>query len=391
MSFDWTTLRSLATMTDRIGVLSLYATADPHDETAQPAWRAQVRTDLKRLREQARQSGDRDYHAAVCTRLDELDNDVEALLDSRLTGLGRALFATIGDGRVERFTLQVPLTTQVMLAPTAQLRPLVTAWTAAGPAGAVAVSADEVHIVDMRLGTATDVAVITPPDDPADRRELTGKGYAAHHSSAPHHDLFEQRAADRLLRHLHALGGEIAGYAKDYDWECIAITGEAKYAHAVADGVPASLTATVVTVPHTVPDRSTHKLATMVTPAVERARADRLLRLAERVRDASLSANGEGGACGLTPTLAALQERRVAHLLLSADGTWTGRRAPDGTLTSDTEVPTGIDPASLVPEPRLDECMIALAIRDGAAVSVLDSAAAKPLADHDGIGALLRW
>ena len=395
VSFDWTMLRSLATMTDRIGVLSLYATADPHDESAQPAWRARVRTELKRLREQARQSGSRNYHAAVCSRLDALGNDVEALLDSRTTGLGRALFAPVSNGHVEWFTLQVPLTDHVALAPTAQLRPLVSAWSTAGPAGAVAVSADEVHIVDLRLGAAAEVATIAHPDDLADRRELTGKGHATvsttHHSSTSHHDLFEQRAEDRLLRYLHTLGGEIADHAGNCGWECIAITGEAKYAHAVAAGLPSTMGATVVTLPHTVAGHTAHKLATTVTSAVKEARAERLLRLSERVQDASFSTNNEAGACGLAPTLAALHEGRVAHLLLAADHTWTGRRAPDGTLTTETDVPQGIDPAGLVPEPRLDERMIELAIREGAAVSVLDAMAAAPLADNDGVGALLRW
>ncbi|HEX5997535.1 MAG TPA: VLRF1 family aeRF1-type release factor [Jiangellales bacterium] len=394
MSFDWTTLRSLATLTDRIGVLSLYATADPHDESPQPAWRARVRTELKRLREAARQRGPREYYAAVSSRLDALNDDLEVLLDSRTTGLGRALFAPISNGQVEWFTLQVPLTDHVALAPTAQLRPLVAAWSAAGPAGAVAVSADEAHIVDLRLGIATEVAKIPHPDDFADRRELTGRGHAtmttSYHSSASHHDLFEQREEDRLLRYLHTLGGEIADEARKHRWECIVITGEAKYVNAVTGGLPSGLATAVVTLPHTVAGHATHKLAAAVRPSVTASRAERHLRLAERACDAALSTS-EAGSCGLAPTLAAVQEGRVAHLLLAADRTWTGMRAPDGTLTSETDVPPGVDPDTLVPEPRLDERMIELAIRDGAEVSILDSQAAAPLADHDGIGALLRW
>jgi hypothetical protein len=353
-----------------------------------------VRTELKRLRENARQRGPREYYAAVSSRLDALNNDVEALLDSRTTGLGRALFAAISNGQVERLTLQVPLTDHVTLAPTAQLRPLVSAWSAAGPAGAVAVSADEAHLVDLRLGMATEVATIAHPDDLADRRELTGRGHATvtttYHSSASHHDLFEQRAEDRLLRYLHSLGGEIADHAKNHRWECIVITGEAKYVNAVVGGLPSNLAATVIALPHTVAGHAPHKLAAAVQPAVEASRAERHLRLAERIRDAALSTS-EAGSCGLAPTLAALQEGRVAHLLLAADRSWTGMRAPDGTLTSETDVPPGVDPDTLVAEPGLDERMIELAIRDGAEVSILDSEAAAPLADHDGIGALLRW
>jgi hypothetical protein len=241
---------------------------------------------------------------------------------------------------------------------------------------------------------ATEVATIAHPDDLADRRELTGRGHATvtttYHSSASHHDLFEQRAEDRLLRYLHSLGGEIADHAKNHRWECIVITGEAKYVNAVVGGLPSNLAATVIALPHTVAGHAPHKLAAAVQPAVEASRAERHLRLAERIRDAALSTS-EAGSCGLAPTLAALQEGRVAHLLLAADRSWTGMRAPDGTLTSETDVPPGVDPDTLVAEPGLDERMIELAIRDGAEVSILDSEAAAPLADHDGIGALLRW
>lgn len=394
MSLDWTTLRALAEMTDRIGVLSLYVTADPRDESSRPAWRVRARNELKRLREHTRQSGPRDLHAAVTSRLDELDGDVETLLDSRTRGLGRALFAPIGNGRAELITVQVPLIDHVSLGPTAELRPLVTAWSAAGPVGAVAVSIDEVRVIDMRFGVAEEIANIPHPEEYADRRELTGKGHASvttYHSSASHQDLFEQREEDRLLRYLHTLGDRIAGSAKDLGWACVALTGEVKYVQAVADGLPAGLTADVVKLPHTVSGLTPSKLAGVVEPALAEARAKRCLGLAQRARDAAFSANIEAGACGLAPTLGALQEGRVSHLLLAEDGEWRGNRAPDGTLVTEFDVPPGVTADQLTPEPRLDERMIELAFREGADITVLGSTTAAPLADTDGIGAILRW
>jgi hypothetical protein len=393
MSLEWTTLRGLAEMTDKIGVLSLYATADPHDESSQPAWRLRARTELKKLREQVKKTSPRDVSAAVNARLDSLDQDVEMMLDSRTQGLGRALFAAVSNGRVERFTLQVPMADHVELASTAQLRPLVTAWSAAAPVGCVAVGADEVRVLDLRLGQVREVETIPHPEDVADRRELTGKAHATvsttFHSSASHHDLFDRREEDRLLRYLHSLGPVVAKYAKHQAWECVVVTGETKYASALTDAVPAGMDATLTRLPHTVTGLTPPKLASVVAPAVKEARAARNLDFARRAVDAALSANGEGGACGLRATLAALHEGRVAHLLMARDGSWTGSRGPDGTLYSEFDVPADSD--ELTPEPRLDERMIEMAFREGADVTILDETAVAPLADQEGIGAILRW
>jgi hypothetical protein len=382
-------------MNDDIGVLSLYATADPHDEGTQPAWRARVRTDLKRLREQLRKSSPKADFAAITSRLDALDQDVETMLDARTPGRGRAMFAAISNGHVEQLTVQVPLSDHVELASTASLRPLVTALSTAGPSGCVAVGADEVRVVDIRLGVATDVATIPHPEDVADRRELKGKGHATatttHHSSASHHDLFDRREEWRLTHYLHTIGPRIAEYVQDLGWECVAIAGEPKYVHAVVEAVPAQLTTDVIKLPHTVTAKSASKLAAVVADALAESRSARNLQLAERVRDAAMSTLSEAGSCGLATTLAALQEGRVAHLLLTHDGTWSGNRAPDGRLVTEYETPTGVDPSDLTPEPRLDERMIDMAIREGAHVTVLNDAAAEPLAGTEGIGALLRW
>lgn len=395
VSLDWTTLRGLAEMNDDIGVLSLYATADPQDERSQPAWRARIRTDLKRLRDQLRKSSTRERFAAIRARLDELDQDVETMLDARQSGRGRAMFAAIGNGHVERLTVQMPLCDQVELASGASLRPLVTAWSAAPPAGCVAVAAHEVRIVDMRLGSVAEVATIAHPEDVADRRELTGKGHATatttHHSSASHHDLFDKRAEERLIQYLHTIGPRVAEHARELGWECVAIAGDPKNVHAVAETIPEHLDTDVVRTHHTVTSLTAAKLAGVVRGPIDEARVTRYRRLVERVRNAALSDNSDAGSWGLSATLAALNEGRVAHLLLAADATWTGNRTPDGRLATEFETVPDVAPESMVAEPRLDERMIETALREGARVTVLDGSSAEPLADADGVAALLRW
>lgn len=395
MSLDWATLRGLADMSDDIGVLSLYATADPTDEGSQPAWQARVRKDLKRVRDELRKSSPRDRFSTIGNRLNELNQDVEAVLDARAPGRGRAMFATLSNGHVERLTVQMPLSDQVEMGPRPALRPLLTAWSAAPPAGCVAVGAHEVRLVDIRMGSVTEVATIAHPEDLADRRELTGKGHATptttHHSSASHHDLFDKREEDRLLQYLHTLGPRVADHAREFGWECVVIAGDPKNVHAVAETIPEHLGADVVRTHHTATSLSATKLAGVVREPLDKARIARYGRLAERVRNAAMSDNSDAGSCGLSRTLAALNEGRVAHLLLSADGAWTGNRTPDGRLVAESETVPDVDPQALEPEPRLDERMIDMALREGARVTVLDGSAAEPLADTDGIGALLRW
>ncbi len=395
LTLDWAKLRALAGMTDGIGVLSVYVTADPHDEQPQPAWRLRVQNELKRLREQARNAGSREYYKAVSGRLEAIDGDIERLLDPRTRGLGRALFATISDGQVEQVSLQVPLTDDVTLAPTPRLRPLVSAWSTAAPGGAAVVGADEIRIIDVRFGFVTELGRIPHPDELADRRELTGRGHATtattHFGSASHQDLFEQREESRLLRYLHSAGAQIAAYAREWNWVSLAIAGEAKYAQAVTEGLPADVPAEVVTLPHAITSLGRSKLAATVEPVLADARDRHYRKLAERVRDVAFSSHGGAAACGLAATLAALQDGRVEHLLMAEDGQWSGSRSPDGRLAPDEEVPPGASADELVPESRLDERMIELAFRDGAAITVLNDTAGAPLADVEGLAALLRW
>jgi hypothetical protein len=394
VSLDWATLRSLAGMTDEIGILSIYVTLDPHyrvEAGAKSPWELRMGHELGQLPDQLKQRGPREHWKALTRRLDELQPELVRLLDPTTTGQGRALFAGIDSGEVRTVALQVPLVDRAVLEPDPYLRPLVAAWSTAGPAGAVSVSADEVRVVDVRFGL-TDVVGTIPYEGSIEQRELKGPAGgnpALVQGSASQHDLYERREDDKLARHLRTIGPRLAGFATEREWSYLALTGDAALVQAVRDGLPPQLPAEVVTLDHPVNSLSPPKLAATVAPAVDDARRRRHLALAEQARNKAMSANA--GACGLSETLAALQEGRVAHLLLDADRQWTGRRSADGFLVPDGEVPPGVDADALVDEPHLGERMIELAFQEGAQVTMLSSDAAVPLADVEGIGAILRW
>jgi hypothetical protein len=381
-------------MTDPAGVLSIYATLDPRwraEPMGTPPWELRLRHELAAVRERVKQEGPREHWKAVTARLDGLDVELARLLDPAATGLGRALFAPVSGGEVQLVSLQVPLVDQVVLEPRAYLRPLLGAWSAAGPAGAASVSAEEVRVVDLRFGLTEVVGTIRYPGS-VEQRQLkgpAGANPALVQGSASQHDLFERREDDKLARFLRTVGPRLADLAKEREWGYLALTGDAALVQAVRDGLPPSLPAEVVTLDHPVNSLTAPKLAETVAPALSAARARHHLALAERARGNALAANT--GACGLGDTLAALQEGRVAHLLLEADRQWSGSRSEDGILAPEGEVPPGADPAAMVTEPHLGERMIELAFANSGEVTVLDPAAAAPLADADGIAAILRW
>lgn len=392
MPLDWTTLRELTGLTDEVGVLSAYVTIDRQNSTeqgAKPPWEVRLRNQLGQLREEARQRWPREHWRALETRIDALDPEWERLLDPVASGVGRALFATVTGGAVRHVSLQVPLVDRVVCEPRSYVRPLVAAWSAAGPVGVVAVSADEVRIMDLRFGR-TEMLAVMRYQSPAEQRELKGPPPPIPSlllGTGVQRDLYERREDDKLLRFLRTVGPKVADYAKEREWSQVALTGEASLVQAVREGLPPSIPAEVVEVDAAIASAPPARLAATVEPALAEARRRHHRALAERVRDHAMSANN--GTFGLGDTLNALQEGRVAHLLLAADRRWSGSRSPDGRLAPEGEVPVGADRATLVPEPHLGERMIELALDSSAEVTILEPSAAEPLAD--GVGALLRW
>jgi hypothetical protein len=395
VSLDQATLRAMAEMSDEVGVLSAYVTLDPQaraEPAAKPPWELRLRHSLAQQKDRLKETGSRTHYAALTDRLERLRLDIERLLDPAAPGQGRALFAGVSDGQVRTVSLQVPLVDRVVVEPQAHLRPLVAAWSAAGPAGVAAVSADEVRVIDLRFGWVEEVATVAYEPTTGESRQLKGPAAAnpamAQHS-APQHDLFERREEDKLLRYLRTVGPRLATISKEREWEHLVITGEAHLVQAVTEGLPHGTEVEVVTLSHPVATLTPPKIAATVEQALDAARQRRRRGLAEKAHDAAMSANA--GAWGLGETLDGLQQGRVSHLLLHADGQWAGSRTPEGLLVPAGEVPPGADADTMSDEPYLGERMIELAFRNGGRVTMLDAEDSAPLVAAGGVAALLRW
>jgi len=395
MPLSWATLVSLAAMADDVGVLSIYVTVDPHgrpESAPRAPWEVRLRNQLTEVERRLREEGPREHYMALSARLEQLRPYLEHLLDPTAPGLGRALFTRVSDGEVHTVSLQMPLGDRVVFEPDAFIRPLVNAWSQAGPAGAVAVGADGVRLIDLRFGLADEIAAMRPPELP-EQDELKGPPAAANPAiplpAAAQRDLYERREEDKLLRFLRTVGPELDRHAQDRAWEHLVVTGDARQVQAVVDGLPLPWKERVVTLNHPVATLTVPKIAATVMPGLEEARRQHHLDLVRRAHDLALSRGA--GAWGLGDTLNALQQGRVDHLLLAVDGQWTGSRTPDGWLVPEGEVPPGVTPDQLTTEPYLGERMIELALASGAKITAVEPDGDGLLERAGGVAALLRW
>ncbi|MFC4117115.1 VLRF1 family aeRF1-type release factor [Nonomuraea zeae] len=384
MEYDQTFLRDLVSMKDEVGVVSLYTTADPTEEaSARPAWGIRLRNELSAIREQVASWPDRDRRTAVLSRLEELEPDIRDLVDAAESGIGRALFAAVSDGELRKISLQVPIQDCAVLESTAYVRPLVTAMATSAPAGLVLVSRDGVRLIDYRYGAAEDVARIAFDLDTEDWRQMRGPGPGGTtQTDSTQVDRYQRRIDDHLRRFMIGAAPKVGRRVAALSWTDVLLIGDPALTEILAGAMHPTQ---VVQVDAIVDTLSAVEAAKHVAAELSAARERRDAALVARVQDAALS--GGKGVLGLNQTLALLNEGRVDHLLLDENGRWTGARGADGFLYDDQT------PQSMVveQEPDLGERMIEAALDNGARLTILGTEAARPLAAHKGVAALLRW
>ncbi|WP_406313355.1 VLRF1 family aeRF1-type release factor [Streptosporangium sp. NBC_01639] len=387
MRFDRAALRDVVAIHDDQGVLSFYVTADPREEAAvRPAWRIRFGNQLADLRRQISADGDRPRRTAVLARLEQLETEFALLLNPTESGLGRALFAPVGSDEVWTFSFQLPVADQVVLESTAYVRPLVNTVETAPPAGLVLVSRDGLRMIDYRYGMAEEAGRTDFEINTEDWRRMRGpapSGLAQQTVAA--RDKFERRVDENLARLLRAAGPGVTEQAANRGWTAIALIGDVQLTEIVA----AELTGDVIQIDAVVDALPPSKIAEYAEPQLLAARTRFATALADGAKDAALS--GGRGAVGLADTLNALNDSRVAQLLLAESREWSGSRTADGRLCPPDQIPQGESAHEHVQEDRMGERMIERALDIDAEVIVLDRQAAETLADFDGVAAILRW
>jgi hypothetical protein len=385
--FDRAALREVVSISDEIGVLSFYLNADPREETSsRPAWRIRFRNELADLRERIMADGDETRKKAVLKRLTELDRPFRHLLDPAESGLGRVMFAPVSGEEVSVFSFQLPVADQIALEPTAYVRPLVNTVEAAPPAGIVVVCRDGLRMIDYRYGMVEDVGRSRYEVDPEDWREMRGPAPSElSQQGSSHREKFASRVEDNLTRLVRADAPQVTAKAADLGWTTLVLVGDVQLTGILAGG----LAGDVIQIDAVVDPLPSVKIVEYVGPQLRAARTRHGVGLANRAKDATLA--GGRGVLGLRDTLHALNESRVANLLLDESREWSGSRTAYGMLHLSGEIPPGESEKTLVEEPAMGERMIERALDIDAEVTVLDRGASEVLTDFDGVAAILRW
>lgn len=390
---DQTSLRELASLTDDMGVLSVYATADPRDRSSSPAWRLQIANEINALRSAAASNGDKQRRTAVLERLDALRPQLDDVLDSGAeSGVGRALFAPVSGGEVRTLSLQMPLSDCAVLEPRPYLRPLASAMTMGEPAGVLAVSQDGVRVVDLRFGIASDLVTLPIELDDEDWRpgrsgpSLT-PGSVYRGSSRV--DRYDRKVADQVLRHLNAMRPELKRIADENGWSAVAITGDGRLTASLEGRFAHDSHRDIIVLDHVVESRTLTEIAARVGPEIEAVRLESVRTAVRTAKDAALS--GGSGAVGLSDVLGAFREHRVARVYLDSGRTWKGHRSPDGGYFPADEMPPDVPAGAMEPVADLGEKMIEMALTNSADVTIVPEEAAEELAEDGGVAAQLRW
>jgi hypothetical protein len=385
------TLVSVMRIRDPYGVLSVYVDADPSERTRErPAWEVVIKNELEALRERVKSEEPHETWRALFARLESLAPDLERLLDPKESGRGRALYAPIADGGVERLSVQLPLPNRVVFERTAYVRPLLAVLDEARPAGIVMVSRSGVRLCEWKLGAAAELAHWKfEAEDWHETKAKPSRSPSPGQQIALERDRLERRLDEARRRFFMPVAQAIEGIAGGRSWERLLLTGDPRLTEAFAQTLPKNGRREIVFSERLLEDLDRHALGQAVVDELRVAKRRREAQLVARARDAALA--GGPGALGLLDTLAALFEGRVHTLVLDAGREWAGLMEPDGRLWPEDTAPEDVPSRELTKEPFLAERMIEQALARGATVTPVEEEAAAPLAEHDGVAAILRW
>ena len=348
-------LDAIAALADPVGVLSVYADADPVLAAGRrPAWQAPVRAGLRELVKDARQTGPRDDWTALTTRLDELEPELEALLDPRLGGRGRALFATVVGGEVHRVALPVPFAPLVVLDGHARVLPLLAATQDGAPAGAVTLSRDRVASAEWQFDQLTPLETIElAVAEPRRQRPATNPAVP---QPFPERDRFESTAGARILALLRAAAERLGRQAEARGWDVLVADGDPRLVDALAAAWRVG-PSRLVRSPEALAGVADTAAAGRVGATVRALRAERTAALLRRLVESPASTHD--------PLVLerSLDEGRVEHLFV---------RVPSAPARSSSS-----------------ESLLRRALATGADVTVVPPEAAR--LGPGGVSALLRW
>jgi Bacterial archaeo-eukaryotic release factor family 5 len=358
----------VAALESEIGVLSVYVDASPERKMHQrPAWERPLRSGLATVTSafvaEHPTAGPR-----TLAHLASLEHVIAELSTPYAAGRGRALFSAIDGETLGPLWTQGAFPDRVVLGRLPCLWPLVAAVDEARPAGAVVVSATQLRFIEMRGTQAEDLATFRFDDDTSDWRELRGPAGSARGTarSTSQSDLFARRKVQHRSQWLAGMAIRLGEHVASRGWDHTLVLADAAIARELTEHIPSVQWVLAGHGTHAgTPEAIAAQVRDRLTEARRHARAD----LVTRVVDAAVS--GGNGAVGWLDVGTVLEEGRV-HTLL-------------------------IDPARVAANPLHKEVVpstdqfIVRAVQTDAEVVTVTAGAARLLAPHGGVAALLRW
>ncbi|HEX6117136.1 MAG TPA: VLRF1 family aeRF1-type release factor [Solirubrobacterales bacterium] len=369
------------------GVLSVYVAIDPGDRGG--AWKIALRDQIDAAVEAA-DAADRAQEIAIKATAARIRERFEpSTPPSGRMQIGFVACAPKPAGEVpeEWFAVQFPVErTRVAYGRRPNLRRLAEIVDDGRPRAVVALSSERVRLFEWRHGEVTELAERELELLEAEWRERKAprmrdpaSGHAVSSAGRDQHDQRLDQHRKRFLKGSAAAARAALGDGAADELLCIGDPGLCEAFLGGWDSPPRDVTvepADVITEPAAV-------IAERATAKLVEADAARDAELVERALGAAQAAGG-AGALGLTETARALARGQVERLLIDADREIPADGIDDG-LRAELEA------VSPLPSGGLDEWIVEEAIRTSAAITAIRAQPAERLAEHGGVGALLRY
>lgn len=393
MNIDDATIRDLLTLEDERGILSFYTGHIPSQAAdPQPTAPIELRNQIKQLRSRI-DDGDRDTARAIERRLGALDGSLEALLDPKAPGRGRALFVGVESGQQRSISLQLPFRERVVHDSTAYVRPLVAALDEGRPAVIVVVSRTGVRVLRWATGDAevTEEARFERDED-LFRDDSTGPS-----TSNPQRAMYarsdregyEERLDEHRRRFLKQVIDDVVQRVEAERIDRLVLSAPPKLRNEVLGLVSDHEGLRVLVADQAWESTAPREIAAQAFELLRSVHGDRELALVEAARERALA--GGPGALGLRNVCAALNAGRVEHLLYDDGITLEGYTSSEGTLHARIEGAIADSDVTFSREPLFVERMIEAALATSASVTPLSEDAAINVRAFEGVAALLRW
>ena len=363
---------SVIELRDPAGVLSVTVGIEPGAGSGGTSpWRIALENDLAQLR----------HNGSLGTtdkRFEESSARLTELLDLTATGRGRALYVALESGAVSEVMLRRALPTGARVGSVAHVLPLLEALDEGEPTGLVMASKDALVLWESELGGVSEVDRIELEPWVGDWwPEMKGPSRAnplRGQQTVSQRDRYARRIAVAYRHTLDEASQTLGRLARKRDWKRAVLAGDPRTIDAL-DGVLRHGGLTTSTIDANLEGLRTEEALGRLEAALRTLAIQTSL---DRVR----ALEDENGARGLVRVLEALNEARVASLLIDPMRTYVGVVEPGEILRAVEATDGAVD---------LTDLVVSRALSTGADVIPVYGSAAERLGSCGGIAALLRW